>query len=142
MQPAGTRKRTVAVVAVAVVVDQAFQRGADLLPVAPPARAVTAGLGAQQPAGVDPVVFLAKRPLAVRSGLGPLAGSPSPPAGTLASAVASRRPADPAGLVGDGGRGRRSRPPVPSPSQPNMLRWPVVVQAISAPIGVQFRGGH
>jgi hypothetical protein len=55
---AGALKRAMADATAAVVVGQALQRRADPLPVAPAAGGVTAGLGAQQPARIDPVAVL------------------------------------------------------------------------------------
>jgi hypothetical protein len=114
--------------AVTVPAGQPLERSLGGLPVTTAARRLPARLGAQQ---VPPA---ARHRLALVEAAAAI--------GTLAATAASRPPTAPAGLFHGGPSGRRTDPPAPRLAAPAMLRWSGVIQAVGAPIAVQFRGGH
>ena len=120
-------------VAVAAPVRQPLERGLGGLPVTAAAGYLPAGFGAQQPLRVDLLP-----PVRPHRPLHAFASAMSP----LTAAVIPALPPGPVGSLADEPSGRCRRPPIPSHPPPAMLRRPCVVEAIGAPIAVQFRGGH
>jgi len=59
-----------------------------------------------------------------------------------ATAAAPRLLAGPVGLLAGEWGGRHAGPPVPGHPAPSMLRRPGFIQAVAAPVAVQFRGGE
>jgi hypothetical protein len=113
---------------------EALEGGLGGLPVAAAVGGLPAGLGAQQPLRVDLVALAGhhrRRLPAVASAMG-----------AVEAAVAPGRPVGPIGRLGGEPGGRRRRPPVPSHPAKTMLRRPWIIQAVGAPIAVQFRGGR
>jgi hypothetical protein len=124
----------VAVVTVAVVVGEALQGRPGAVPVAAPAGGVAVWFGAQQPAQVGPALpLVGRRP-------------PARPAALVVTAfVVAAVPGSLAGPVGRPAgerRGRGSRPVGSGHRRSIMLRWRWVVEAVGAPVAVQFRGGR
>src|SRR5215207_10338112 len=121
------------VVAVTAPAAQALERGLGGLPVAAMAGRLPAGLGAQQPLRVGlvlPVGQPYRRPSTAASAMG-----------VFREAAALPQLGGPIGRLGEPG-GRRSGPPVVRRPTPTMLRRPGVVEAVGAPVAVQFGGGH
>jgi hypothetical protein len=112
----------VAVIAVAAPASQALERAPGRLPVAAAAGRLPAGLGAQQPLGIDRV------PPAGRHGRSPLVVAA--PIDADDAATAARLLAAAAGLLYGGPRGRRSGPPIPGLAARTMLRRRFVVEAV------------
>ena len=128
------RMPVVTVVAVPTPAGQPLQGGPGGLPVTTAAGRLAAGVGVQQPAGVDPMAGGGPdgRPLlAVAAAIG-----------ARGPAVASQLPAGRVGLLHRLSGGWCSGPPVPRHPAPAMLRRPWVVEAVGAPVAVQFRRGH
>jgi hypothetical protein len=120
---------TLALIATAaVVVGQPLQRSPDLLPVAPAAGGVAAGLGAQQPTRIYPMAAIGGRRIATATG-------------KRCSTGQAAAPGRPVGRPAGGCGGRHRRPPIPGRPTPRMLRRPVVVQAVGAPNELAFPNG-
>jgi hypothetical protein len=119
---------------VAAPAGQPLEGGLGGLPVAAAAGRLAARVGAQQPLRVDLVPLAGHQ----RRRLLPVASA----MGALAAAVAPGLPAGPVGRLTGEPSGRRSGPPVLGHPAPRMLRRPWVVEAVGAPVAVQFRGGQ